>query len=623
MRVFLAYLLLSQTALAVPGQFTHQGRLLDVDGMALEDEATITFRIADAESGGTNLWEETQTVSLTNGFYSAILGADEDDNPLDIEVLSQAPVWLELQLDGEGAMFPRSPVHSVPYAAMASVAEELVGGPVDAETVAVGGVPVINEAGEWVGPASAVSWSDIEGMPEDFADGVDDDTDTDSDSLAELATSCLDGDIPVWDAVVEAWACDFDQDTLAAIGCLDGQLIHWSGDSMGWVCADDVDTFLTEEDVDSMVADNGYAMASEVFSGSFLDLVDVPVGLEDGDDDTQLSEGDVDEMVSDNGYAMGTDVFSGSFGDLVDVPAGLEDGDDDTIIDSLPWSAISEKPAILLADSYTGNRWIHLSGRDSSYDGMTALAANGRVRSCGNGRNDFQFPIDSVQVAATVHVVCVLSNDGEISCKPRTTSGASSTAFSAAFPGTYLQIESAVGQICGRSDMGSVVCANDSGAVTIRVSSGATDLSAGSYYGCAIDGDEDLQCWSTGASSYGQYTDRAGSFIDVGAGWSNTCAIRSTGAIACWGRTSSGLTPVPSGSFVSVAVGGEVACALDEEGIATCWGSSLLYHPPNIPLTNLIGMGAQNSDQLCALAEATGEVLCWGPSYQEQANCFH
>ena len=352
MRVFLAYLLLSQTALAVPGQFTHQGRLLDADGMALEDEATITFRIADAESGGTNLWEETQTVSLTNGFYSAILGADEDDNPLDIEVLSQAPVWLELQLDGEGAMFPRSPVHSVPYAAIASVAEELVGGPVDAETVAVGGVPVINEAGEWVGPASSVSWSDIEGMPEDFADGVDDDTDTDSDSLAELATSCLDGDIPVWDGVVEAWACDFDQDTLAGIGCLDGQLIHWSGDSMGWVCADDVDTFLTEEDVDSMVADNGYAMASEVFSGSFLDLVDVPAGLEDGDDNTQLSEADVDEMVSDNGYAMGTDMFSGSFGDLVDVPAGLEDGDDDTLAALTP---TCEGGATLKLSSITGN----------------------------------------------------------------------------------------------------------------------------------------------------------------------------------------------------------------------------------------------------------------------------
>ena len=342
MQVFLASLLLSQAALAVPGQFTHQGRLLDADGMPLEDDVTITFRLTAAETGGDVLWEEPLTVSLTNGFYSAILGADEEGNPIDIEVLSQAPVWLELQLDGEPAMFPRSPVHSVPYAAMATVAEEVAGGPVDAETVAVGGVPVINEAGEWVGPGSSVSWSDIEGMPEDFADGVDDDTH--SDSLAELATSCVDGDIPVWDAVVEAWACDFDQDTLAGIGCLDGQLIHWSGDSMGWVCADDVDTFLTEEDVDSMVADNGYAMASEVFSGSFLDLVDVPAGLDDGDDDTQRTDGDIRGVVAAEaldmaaGTTMGgvdiattADLSSPSWLTLADIPSDFADGvDNDT-----------------------------------------------------------------------------------------------------------------------------------------------------------------------------------------------------------------------------------------------------------------------------------------------------
>ena len=325
----LTALLLSQTALAVPGQFTHQGRLLDADGMALEDEATITFRIADAESGGTNLWEETQTVSLTNGFYSAILGADEDGNPLDIEVLSQAPVWLELQLDGEGAMFPRSPVHSVPYAAMAGTAEDLVGGTVDAVDVTVGGMTVIDADGEWVGPAPAVSWEDIEGIPEDFADGVDDDTDTDT--FLELATSCLDGDVPVWDSTVAIWTCDLDQDTLGAIGCIDGQLIAWSDDELGWVCAEDLDTVLTESDVDIMVSDNGFAMSSEVFTGSFIDLVDLPEGLDDGDDNTQLSETDVDAMVSDNGYAMATDIFSGDFDALTGVPIGLTDGDDDML----------------------------------------------------------------------------------------------------------------------------------------------------------------------------------------------------------------------------------------------------------------------------------------------------
>jgi hypothetical protein len=332
--VLTAFCLFASTAHAVPAQFTHQGRLLDADGAPLGDEATIMFRVTDSEVGGTALWEETITTSLTNGFYSAVLGAS-DDNPLDTDVLSQAPVWLELQLDGEPAMFPRSPINAVPYATMATVAEELFGGPVDASHIAVDGTPVVNELGEWVGPAPTVNWTDIEGMPEDFADGIDDDTDTDTDSFAALGTSCLDGDIPVWDSVLVEWVCDMDQDTLAGIGCLDGQLIRWSGDAVGWMCADDADTLLTEDEVDAMVSDNGYAMASEVFSGSFLDLVDVAPGLADGDDDTQLTEDEVDAMVSDNGYAMAVDGFGGSFTELTDLPDGLEDGDDntDTLLD--------------------------------------------------------------------------------------------------------------------------------------------------------------------------------------------------------------------------------------------------------------------------------------------------
>ena len=262
-------LLFGAAAHAVPAQFTHQGRLLDADGAPLEDEATITFRVTDSESGGTALWEDEITVLLTNGFYSAVLGASED-NPLDTDVLSQAPVWLELQLDGEGAMTPRSPIHAVPYATMATVAEEVSGGPVDASEIAVDGTPVVNELGEWVGPAPTVNWSDIEGVPEDFADG------TDTDSFAALGTSCLDGNIPVWESVMGAWVCG-------------------------------IDAVLTEDEVDSMVMDNGYAMASEVFSSSFLDLTDLPDGLEDGDDNTQLTETEVDDMVSDNGYTLATE----------------------------------------------------------------------------------------------------------------------------------------------------------------------------------------------------------------------------------------------------------------------------------------------------------------------------
>jgi|GEM_PF-4149325 len=267
--------LLSMAAQAVPGQFTHQGRLLDADGLPLEGETALTFRVMNADSGGAVLWEESLVVDLNGGFYSAVLGADEASNPLDIEVLSQAPVWLELQLDGAPAMTPRSPIHSVPFATMATITEELSGGPVDASEIAVGGTPVVNGSGEWVGPAPTVNWDDLMGIPEGFSDGVDDDSDTDS--FAELGLSCLTGDIPVWDATLGSWSCG-------------------------------TDAVLTEADVDAMVADNGYAMTTDTFSGSFSDLSDVPPGLADGDDDTQLIEEQVDAMVADNGYLTSADL---------------------------------------------------------------------------------------------------------------------------------------------------------------------------------------------------------------------------------------------------------------------------------------------------------------------------
>jgi hypothetical protein len=366
--VLTALCLFASTAHAVPAQFTHQGRLLDADGAPLEDEATIMFRVTNDEVGGDELWEETITVPLTNGFYSAILGASED-NPLDTDVLSQAPVWLELQIDGEPAMFPRSPINAVPYATMATVAEELSGGPVDASQIAVDGTPVVNELGEWVGPAPTVSWSDIEGMPEDFADGIDDDTVTDSDSFAALGISCIDGDIPVWDSVLVEWACGIDavltEDEVDAIVADNGYAMESEVFSSSFLDLTDVpdglddgddNTQLSESEVDGMVADNGYAMAADAFSRMWSDLVGIPEDLADGDDNTQLSESEVDEMVADNGYALASDSFSGSFLDLDDVPSGLDDGDDNTqLSESEVDEMVADNGYALTTDSFTGS----------------------------------------------------------------------------------------------------------------------------------------------------------------------------------------------------------------------------------------------------------------------------
>jgi subtilisin-like proprotein convertase family protein len=287
---------LSSTAWAVPAQLTHQGRFVDSDGIPLTDDTTITFRLMDSDSGGTTLWYEEQTVGLTNGFYSVVLGAEEEENPLETDVLEQWPLWLELQISGKPAMIPRLAIGSAAYARVAGIAEEVAGGPVDATEVSISGTVVIDETGAWVGPSeeSSLGWSDITDIPSDFADGTDDNTqrsdedirevvaaealdmaagstmdgidiattadlsspswltladipsdfsdgiDNDTDSFADLGTSCMDGGVPSWDAVLGSWACGSvtDSDTLSGLDCTTGQVASFDTALGAWACSD-------------------------------------------------------------------------------------------------------------------------------------------------------------------------------------------------------------------------------------------------------------------------------------------------------------------------------------------------------------------------------------------------
>ena len=272
----LALLAAHAPAAAIPLQYTHQGRLTDGDGAPMNEEVTITFRIVDSAEGGSVLWEDTLTTSLDNGFYSVVLGTDEDENPLDTLVFDQAPVWLELQLEASPPMYPRQPVNSVPYAQMAAVAESAIGGIVDVTEIRISGETIVSEDGTWSGDTPAVDWSDLTGIPDDFEDGVDAD--------ALLGISCESGDVLGW---ADGWVCatdtdtvldsttvramvtglpidlaadstmdgqplltelllaeelrDGDNDTLSTLACADQQIARWSAPDAAWICDDDID----------------------------------------------------------------------------------------------------------------------------------------------------------------------------------------------------------------------------------------------------------------------------------------------------------------------------------------------------------------------------------------------
>jgi hypothetical protein len=184
-----------------------------------------------------------------------------------------------------------------------------------------------------------------------------------------------------------------DGNLLADISCLDGEILVWDGLALAWGCGLDQDSVLTEAEVDAMVADNGYALASDLAtvanSGDYNDLLNIPADVADGDadtladiscsatqvakwnganwacaddTDTVLDEADVDAFVSNNGFASASDIFSGAWSALTGVPA-----DADTV-GSL--TCASNQVAV-----FNGGSWVCGDNHDESAD-IAALTSD-------------------------------------------------------------------------------------------------------------------------------------------------------------------------------------------------------------------------------------------------------
>ncbi len=73
--VTLALMGLSTAHATIPNLVRHQGRIIDADGVPLNQTQTLSFRIYDAGTGGTELWSETWSdVTLDGGYFSLELG---------------------------------------------------------------------------------------------------------------------------------------------------------------------------------------------------------------------------------------------------------------------------------------------------------------------------------------------------------------------------------------------------------------------------------------------------------------------------------------------------------------------------------------------------------------------
>ncbi len=136
-------------AQAVPGLVSYQGKVVDGSGIGLGTgtpvNRKILFRLFDSGTAGDRLWSEEQTVTLSNGDFSVILGqgiaasyngSPENPRPSLLTVFSGTDRYLEIVVDnGDGAfnatdtpITPRQRLVSTAFAIRASVADGIASG---------------------------------------------------------------------------------------------------------------------------------------------------------------------------------------------------------------------------------------------------------------------------------------------------------------------------------------------------------------------------------------------------------------------------------------------------------------------------------------------------------------
>ncbi len=105
----------------VPRLIRFQGKVTDIEGAPLNGSYNITFRVYDAESGGTLMWSETQSaIPVNSGIFTVLLG-----NVASLDLAFDIPYWLSMEVSDDGEMSPRQQITSVGYAIRAEVADSI------------------------------------------------------------------------------------------------------------------------------------------------------------------------------------------------------------------------------------------------------------------------------------------------------------------------------------------------------------------------------------------------------------------------------------------------------------------------------------------------------------------
>ncbi|MCD4813757.1 hypothetical protein K8S19_08715 [bacterium] len=97
----------------IPNTLNYQGRLMDsVQQPVVDGQYSVAFRLYTAESGGTMVWEEAQSVVTNNGYFNTVLGNSTALTP----AIFNKPLWVGIQVGINVEMTPRQKLGTSAYA---------------------------------------------------------------------------------------------------------------------------------------------------------------------------------------------------------------------------------------------------------------------------------------------------------------------------------------------------------------------------------------------------------------------------------------------------------------------------------------------------------------------------
>ena len=256
--------------------------------------------------------------------------------------------------------------------------------------------------------------------------------------------------------------------------------------------------------------------------------------------------------------------------------------------------------------------WGDHQGQADAPSGTFSAVTAGVLHSCGirtdstvacwgsnlRGKTDAPSGTFSAVTAGVLHS-CGIRTDSTVACWGNNYYGESD-----APSGTFSTVTAGFSHSCGIRTDGTITCWGNNEV-------GQTDAPSGRF-GPQTQDPPDAA--ATGAASSGpaaEDTQAHPAPSTVAAGGDHSCALRTSGTVACWGDNFHGQTDAPSGTFSSVTAGRHHSCGLTTDGAVVCWGFPLVDFGQTDAPSGTFSSVAAGVDQTCAIG-TDGAVVCWG-----------